>query len=107
LTSPERTRLTALLGRYPELHRAWLLKESFRAWYCSSGRAAAEVALLRWEASARECGLTPFKALFPMLRLWRNEILNHFDYPYTNGFLEGKNNRMKVIKRTANGVRLP
>jgi transposase len=36
-----------------------------------------------------------------MLRIWHNEILNYFDHRYTNGFLEGKNNRIKVIKRVA------
>ena len=49
-----------------------------------------------------------------MLQTWRQEILNYFDYPYTNGFLEGmslrvkrsnKNNRIKVIKRVAYGYR--
>jgi len=40
-----------------------------------------------------------------MLQLWREQILNYFDHPYTNGFLEGKNNRIKVIKRTAYGYR--
>ncbi len=42
-----------------------------------------------------------------MLRIWRQEILNYFDHPYTNGFLEGKNNRIKVIKRVAYGYRNP
>jgi transposase len=107
LTPPQRTTLMMLLGRYPELHRAWLLKEWFRAWYRGGSRVAAEAALMRWEASVRDHGPPPFKALFPMLRLWRNEILNYFDYPYTNGFLEGKNNRIKVIKRTAYGYRNP
>lgn len=32
---------------------------------------------------------------------WREEILNYFDYPITNGFVEGKNNRIKTIKRLA------
>jgi len=107
LTSPQRTRLMGLLGRYPQLHRAWLLKEWFREWYHGSSRVAAEVALTQWEASVRDQGPAPFKALCPMLRLWREEILNYFDYPYTNGFLEGKNNRIKVIKRTAYGYRNP
>ena len=34
-------------------------------------------------------------------------MLNYFDSPYTNGFLEGKNNRIKVIKRMAYGYRNP
>ena len=42
---------------------------------------------------------------YAMRREWREEILNYFDHPYTNGFLEGKNNRIKVIKRTAYGYR--
>jgi transposase len=41
------------------------------------------------------------KGILPLLRLWRDEILNYFDFPYTNGFLKGKNNRSEVIKRTA------
>jgi transposase len=40
-----------------------------------------------------------------MIKRWRKEILNYFDYPYTNGFVEGKNNRIKVIKRLAYGYR--
>ena len=36
---------------------------------------------------------------------WREEILNYFDYPITNGFVEGKNNRIKTIKRMAYGYR--
>jgi transposase len=40
-----------------------------------------------------------------MFRNWRSEILNYFDYHITNGFVEGKNNRIKAIKRMAYGYR--
>ena len=40
-----------------------------------------------------------------MFRNWRGEILNYFDHRVTNGFVEGKNNRIKVIKRMAYGYR--
>ena len=40
-----------------------------------------------------------------MLRHWREEILNYFDRAYTNGFVEGKNSRIKVLKRVAYGYR--
>ena len=40
-----------------------------------------------------------------MLTSWRDEILNYFDHRLTNGFVEGKNNRIKVIMRTAYGYR--
>jgi transposase len=40
-----------------------------------------------------------------MFKNWRNEILNYFDHRVTNGFVEGMNNRIKVIKRMAYGYR--
>lgn len=101
----QRDRLHGLLARYPVLARAWALKESFRQWYGSPDRATAESRLRAWEATVREHGPTPFQKLFPMLRDWRQEILNYFDHRYTNGFVEGKNNRIKVIKRMAYGYR--
>ncbi len=107
LTAERRLQLMELLGRYPLLQWAWALKEAFRAWYRSASRAEAETRLALWENSVREQGPEPFRALLPMLRLWRQEILNYFDYPYTNGFLEGKSNRIKVIKRVAYGYRNP
>ena len=45
--------------------------------------------------------------LFRMLRLWREKILNYFGFHFTNGFLEGMNNRIRVIKRVAYGHRNP
>ena len=32
-------------------------------------------------------------------------ILNTFEYPYSNGFTEGCNNQIKVLKRTVYGYR--
>ncbi len=47
--------------------------------------------------------LPEFKELIHTLDNWQQEILNYFDYPLTNGFIEGKNNRIKTIK----GMALP
>ena len=105
LTPERRARLMEILSRYPLLQRAWALKEAFRAWYQSATRTEAEQGLSIWEAQVQEEGLAPFRALSPMLRDWRREILNYFDHRYTNGFVEGKNNRIKVIKRMAYGYR--
>jgi transposase len=107
LTAERQTQLTGILERYPLLRSAWSLKEAFRDWYRCVNRAEAEVKLGLWENSVKEQGIGPFRALLPMLRIWRKEILNYFYHPYTNGFLEGKNNRIKVIKRVAYGYRNP
>jgi transposase len=48
-----------------------------------------------------QSSLPEFKQLLSMLTNWREEILNYFDYRITNGFVEGKNNRIKTIKRMA------
>lgn len=105
LKEEKRLKLTDLLERYPVLKDAWTLKEAFRDWYRSPNRAVAEERLLTWENRVKTAELKPFSYLFGMLRLWRQPILNYFDYPYTNGFVEGKNNRIKVIKRVAYGYR--
>ena len=36
---------------------------------------------------------------------WFNEILNSMDVPWSNGFVEGCNNKTKVLKRVCFGMR--
>ena len=105
LSYEEQLKLDRLLSCYPELARAWSLKESLRQWYKSLSHEQGELSLCCWEDSVRRSGLKEFWALLPMFRNWRSEILNYFDYHVTNGFVEGKNNRIKVIKRMAYGYR--
>jgi len=105
LTEEDNKRLERLFSHYPKLAAAWALKERFRRWYRSDTREEAEAGLAQWEESVRQHGPAPFHKLFSMLRDWRKEILNYFDHRYTNGFVEGKNNRIKVIKRVAYGYR--
>jgi transposase len=101
----EKTRLNQLFHRYPELGRAWVLKESFRAWYRETDRMRAEERLELLEERIANSSLPEFKELLHTLTNWREEILNYFDYRITNGFVEGKNNRIKTIKRMAYGYR--
>ncbi len=105
LSAEEQAKLSRLFSLYPELAVAWSLKESLREWYKSPSRAEAEVSLHHWEESVRKAGLKEFGIGLPMFKNWRNEILNYFDHPVTNGFVEGMNNRIKVIKRMAYGYR--
>ena len=105
LSYEEQSKLVHLLNHYTELAIAWSLKESLRQWYKNSSRARAEISLCCWEDSVRRSGLKEFWALLSMFRNWCDEILNYFDYHVTTGFVEGKNNRIKVIKRMAYGYR--
>ena len=101
----EKLKLNQLFHRYPELKGAWMLKESFRAWYRESDRSRAEEVLGLLEKRIAKDSLPEFKQLLHTLSNWREEILNYFDYRITNGFVEGKNNRIKTIKRIAYGYR--
>ena len=101
----EKLKLNQLFYRYPELERAWVLKESFRAWYREADRSRAEEVLGLLEERIAKDSLSELKELLHTLSNWREEILNYFDYRITNGFVEGKNNRIKTIKRIAYGYR--
>lgn len=101
----ERGKLSALFFRYPEVYKAWELKEGFRAWYREPDRSSAQKALVTLEDKIIESHLPEFRVLLPLFSNWKAEILNYFDYRITNGFVEGKNNRIKTIKRMGYGYR--
>lgn len=105
LTGWEQAKLSGLFYLYPELGRAWALKESFRGWYKAADRSQAEEMLGLLQEKIVNSSLPEFKELQHTLANWREEILNYFDYRITNGFVEGKNNRIKTIKRLAYGYR--
>jgi transposase len=105
LTDEEEVRLNQLFYCYPELKKAWVLKESFRVWYREVGRNKAEERLESLEKRIVNDSPPEFKELLHTLSNWGEEILNYFDYRITNGFVEGKNNRIKTIKRIAYGYR--
>ncbi|HLB26927.1 MAG TPA: transposase, partial [Dehalococcoidia bacterium] len=101
----ERSRLLEALSREPRLARAWGLKEALREVYRKKGPEEAAVALDHWITEAEESGLRPFKRTAATLRKWRRGVLNYWRYPITNAFVEGKHNRIKVLKRRAYGYR--
>ena len=49
--------------------------------------------------------LPEFEQLIRVLSNWSEYILNAFDCGFTNGFTEGCNNKIKVLKRIAFGYR--
>lgn len=94
----------ALLANRP-LATAWRLKESLRAVYGARTDAAAAERLAQWLQEASASGLEPFRRTARTLRKWQKEVLNYWRYPLTNAMVEGKHNRVKVLKRRAYGYR--
>lgn len=89
---------------YRPLKEAYEAKEAFRALFERSlSREKAEVLLKRWEdrtQKKRNRFLAPFLKLVDR---WRGYILNYFVGYYSNGIVEGINNKIKLIKRRSFG----
>ena len=73
----------------------------FRRDRSPTGRRAALEASLD---AVDRAGLPAFDAFAKGIRIWRQELLAHFDEPTTNGYAEGVINKVKVIKRRAYGI---
>lgn len=105
LKAEERSRLLRALTANPSLAKAWGLKEGLRSVYRSETEAKAAIRLAKWINDAEQSHLTPFVRTAATLHKWRTEVLNYWRYPITNALVEGKHNRIKVMKRRAYGYR--
>lgn len=105
LSDDDKRRLAAILQRDRALRAAWTMKEELRALYRAPTAARADTALHVWIADAASSGLASFVRTAGTLRRWRTEILNYWQHPITNAVVEGKHNRVKVLKRRAYGYR--
>jgi transposase len=88
-----------------DLREAYLLKEAFYRFMNSADSFEAKQRLLEFRMYAFTADLPEFKPCLTMLKNWQPYILNAFDCPYSNGFTEGVNNTIKVLKRVAYGYR--
>lgn len=97
--------LEVMLSQSNDLAVAYHLKELFFEFMKSPDKAEASRRLKFFILAAETSNLPEFNACLTMLRNWSKYILNAFDCPYTNGYTEGTNNAIKVIKRNAFGYR--
>lgn len=105
LTEEENSRISMIFWDYPEIWHAWKLKEILRECYHAETKKVAELTIMKLEHGIKNNPYKRFQLLQTTIRDWREEILNYHDYPITNGFVEGKNNRIKTIKRAGYGYR--
>lgn len=54
-----------------------------------------------WIKTTESCGIKPFEKCSGTFRNRFSGIINSFDTNITNGFTEGCNNKIKVLKRNA------
>lgn len=97
--------LEIMLKQSPDLATAYHLKELFYEFMRSKNREEAAKRLRFFCLATQSSQLPEFNACLTMLGNWSKYILNAFECPYTNGYTEGTNNAIKVIKRNAFGYR--
>lgn len=105
LTPEEKARLALLLEAAPDLRQAYDLREKLTAIFDREHtKAAGTAALQRWMKQVRASGLTCFDSFLKTLANWLDEITNYFVARLTSGFVEGFNNKVKVLKRRCYGI---
>ncbi len=101
LNPEQRQRLDAMLAQDEDLHTAWQLKELFNQFRRCIDYGRSEKLLRDWILTAQEAKLPEFKDCITAFLNWFRFILNSKLTPLTNAFTEGKNNKIKVLKRNA------
>jgi transposase len=105
LSEEESEQVAVMLETSKRLREAYHLKNKFLEFMQSQNRHEATERLRNWVLLAEFANLPEFKASLTAIHNWAEYILNAFEHPYTNGFTEGCNNKIKVLKRVSFGVR--
>jgi transposase len=102
-----RRSLKLLLKANKRLHKAYLLKESFSQLWDYYYPAAALTFFENWKSQFRWQRLQPFEEFAKMIeRHWEGVVSYcHPDNKVSLGFMEGLNNKIRVIQRRAYGIR--
>ena len=58
-----------------------------------------------WRQRVKRSGLTCFDRFLTLLDRWQDLIANYFTHHDSSGFVEGLNNKLKVLKRRCYGLR--
>ena len=105
LSPDEQAVLARLLGYSIELAAAHLLREELTAIFeQAQSLTLAQVELRAWQERVRHSSLTCFDTFLNTLEYWWTEITNYFVHRDSSGFVEGLNNKIKVLKRRCYGL---
>jgi transposase len=105
MTEQQLIQLSEMKNNCPELKRIYDLRREFQAIFnreTSMYQARRKLAL--WEKKIEALGDDDMNVFLKTLCNWKEWILNYFSSgKLTNGFVEGMNNRIKLIKRVGYG----
>jgi len=105
LTEEKRQKVDKLLEKYPALKGFYWAKEKIRELYRQPSRGEATMLLENIIFNLKSADDGELIRWGNTLKRWREPILNHFDNHTTNGFTEGCNTKIKMLKRISYGLR--
>lgn len=105
LTDDEKDRLALMFEIAPRLADAYRVKNEFLTVIRSKSAEEGKQKLKDWLLSVEVMDLPEFHDCTKAYHNWFQEILNSMDVPWSNGFIEGCNNKTKVLKRVCFGMR--
>ena len=104
-TLEEAEQMKRLFAHSPALQQAYDLREKLTAIFEQNiSKAKATRQIKAWCAEVRDSGLKCFDTFLTTLDNWLDEITNYFHHRHNSGFVEGLNNKIKVIKRRCYGI---
>jgi len=105
LEPDEKERLDALFAHSPSLKQAYDLRERLTTIFDTARSKAAGISQIKaWRRRVEASGLRCFDRFLKLLDTWLDLIANYFRQRDTSGFVEGLNNKLKVLKRRCFGI---
>jgi transposase len=105
LKDDERELLDRLFTYSPKLAQAYALREELTAIFERNyTKAGAKCAIQAWCKRVLKSGVNEFDSFLKTVETWLDQITNYFLEGLTSGFVEGFNNRVKVLKRRCYGI---
>ena len=105
LTDEEWELLQRLFSYSPKLEQAYILREELTAIFESDHtKEEAQGAIRDWCERVRRSALEVFDSFLGTVETGLDPITNYFLERLTSGFVEGFNNRVKVLKRRCYGI---
>ena len=101
----EAARLQEALALNQPLATAYYLKEDLRQLWSQTTKEAARKFLDRWVRRAVSSGIRLLQQFAKTLQAHRRGLLSWYDHPISTGPLEGVNNKIRTLQRTAYGYR--
>jgi transposase len=106
LDEEEQVRLDALLAHSPPLQQAYTLREQLTTIFDTARSKKDGLRRIRfWRQRVEKSGLRCFDGFLKLLDSWLGLVANYFIHHQTSGFVEGLNNKLKVLKRRCYGLR--